>query len=113
MDNNQTGGVPVERDPAKQSLLALINAGRIAELFLCVLEADRNQNVTAAIASWARGYSPAFEDERYVQSTNTVLRKIRANGSGFWQLFDEVLLDENTRRKWVELLKNTEENKNA
>lgn len=113
MDNNQTGGGPVERDPAKQSLLALVNAGRIAELFLCVLEADMNQNVTAAIASWARDYSPVFGTKNYVQSTNNVLRQIRANGPVFWQLFDAVLFDDNTRRKWVELLKNTEENKNA
>lgn len=113
MDNNQTGGGPVERDPAKLSLLALVNAGRIAELFLCVLEAESNPAIGAAIASWARDYSPVFDAKNYVQSTNNVLRQIRANGSRFWQLFDEVLLDENTRRKWVELLKNTEENKNA
>ncbi len=108
MDNNQTGGGPVERDPAKQSLLALVNAGRIAELFLCVLEADGNQQVTAAIASWARDYSPVFEDGHYVQRTNNVLRQIRANGSGFWQLFDAVLFDDKTREKWVELLRKTE-----
>ena len=109
MDNNQTGGGPVERDPAKQSLLLLINAGRMAELFLCVLEAESNPEIGAAIASWARGYSTSFESDRYVQSTNNVLRRIRANGSGFWQLFDAVLFDDNTRKKWVELLKNTEE----
>ena len=113
MDNNQTGGGPAERDPAKQSLLALVNAGRIAELFLCVLEAESNPEIGAAIASWARDYSPVFENDRYVHRTNNVLRQIRANGSGFWQLFDAVLFDDNTRRKWVELLKNTEENKNA
>jgi hypothetical protein len=112
MDNNQTGGVPVERDPAKQSLLALINAGRMAELFLCVLEAESNPAIGAAIASWARDYSTVFDDGNYVRSTNNVLRNLRAKASGFWQLFDAVLFDDNTRRKWVELLKNTEGNKN-
>lgn len=113
MDNNQTGGGPVERDPAKQSLLTLINAGRMAELFLCVLEADSDPAIGAAIASWARDYSPVFDNGNYVQNTNRMLRLIRANGSGFWQLFDAVLFDDKTRRKWVVLLNNTEENKNA
>lgn len=113
MDNNQTGGGPVERDPAKQSLLTLINVGRFAELFLCVLEAESDPAIGATIASWARDYYAVFDDGNHVRRTNNVLRNIRAKESRFWQLFDAVLFDDNTRRKWVELLKNTEENKNA
>mgnify|MGYP003296038983 CR=1 FL=1 len=77
MDNNQTGGGPVERDPAKQSLLALVNAGRIAELFLCVLEAESNPAIGAAIASWARDYSPVFENDRYVHFLNNWQKEVK------------------------------------